>query len=92
MCGFLCRFILKFDLRIHDFHPTAKFPRRHFKKYADRGIAVFCHAQSRAPKVIPQRYTIKKFCTLMQTAVKSVPESSRISSYFSFAAAAATRA
>ena len=92
MCGFLCRFILKFDLRIHDFHPTAKFPRRHFKEHADGGIAVFCHAQSRVPKVIPQHYTIKKFCTLMQTAVKSVPESSRISSYFSFAAAAATRA
>ena len=92
MCGFLCRFILKLDLCVHDFHPTAKLPCRHFKKYADRGIAVFCHAQSRAPKVIPQRYTIKKLCTLIQTAVKSVPESSRISSYFSFAAAAATRA
>ena len=92
MCGFLgCR-ILKFDLCVHDFHPTAKLPCRHFKKHAEGGIAVFCHAQSGAPKVIPQRYTIKKFCTLMQTAVKSVPESSRISSYFSFAAAAAMRA
>ena len=53
MCGFLCHVILKFDLRIHDFHPTAKLPCRHFKEHADGGIAVFCHAQGGAPEAVP---------------------------------------
>ena len=52
MCGFLCRVILKFDLRVHDLHPTAKFPCRHCKKHANRGIAVFGHAQSGASEAV----------------------------------------